>query len=219
MMCIATPGRLLSFLRTGKVNVTSCTLLVLDEADRMLAMGFGKTLSSVTALVRPDRQTLIVANSGSRDIGDLADCLLKDYIVVTVGHSKLVENQNVEQTVIVCEEAEKLDRLLTLLQDILREKQDKVIVFVETGLTVYKIVLELLLRNWSVVGIHGAMTRDERRRALDAFKSGFSSILVVTDVAAQQLNVDRVRFVVHYDHPANSDVYVNRVNYASRGDG
>ncbi|KAH7934839.1 hypothetical protein HPB52_001023 [Rhipicephalus sanguineus] len=218
-MWIATPNRLLSFLEEGKVNISSCALLVLDEADRMLAMGFEKTLRSIAALVRPDRQTLIFANSGSREIGDLADILLNDYVQVSIGHCKLVENQRVEQIVIICEKAQKLERLVALLHDILREKEDKVIVFVETRLTVDEMVLELRHRDWSVVGIHGAKTRDERRKALDAFKSGSSSILVLTDVATQRLDVDRVRFVVHYDRPANADVYVNRVNCASGCDG
>ncbi|KAL1478494.1 hypothetical protein MTO96_016187 [Rhipicephalus appendiculatus] len=218
-MWIATPSRLLSFLEEGKVTISGCTLLVLDEADRMVAMGFEKTLRSITALVRSDRQTFILANSGSRDVENLADFLLKDYVQVTIGYSKLVENERVEQTVIVCEKARKLDRLVALLEDILREKEDKVIVFVETRWTVDETVLKLRLRDWSVVGIHGAKTRDERRRVLDAFNSGASSVLVATDVAAQQLDVDRVRFLVHYDRPANVDVYVNRVNYASHSDG
>ncbi|KAH7936096.1 hypothetical protein HPB52_018163 [Rhipicephalus sanguineus] len=185
----------------------------------MLAMGFEKTLRSIAALVRPDRQTLIFANSGLREIGDLADCLLNDYVQVSIGHCKVVENQRVERIVIICEKAQKLERLVALLHDIHREKKDKVIVFVETRLTVDEMVLELRHRDWAVVGIHGAKTRDERQKALDAFKSGSSSILVLTDVAAQQLDVDRVRFVVHYDRPPSADVYVNRVNYASSCDG
>ncbi|KAL1478526.1 hypothetical protein MTO96_016211 [Rhipicephalus appendiculatus] len=216
---IATPSRLLPFLEEGMVNVSSCTLLVLDQADRMLAMGLEKMLRSVTAFVRPDRQTLILANSESREIRDLADCLLNDYIQVSIGHSKQVENRLVKQTVIVCEDAQKLDRLVTLLEDILREKQDKVIVFVETRSVVDEAVLELQLRDWCAIGIHGSKTRGDRQRALHAFKSGSCCILVVTDVAAQQLEVDRVRFVVHYDRPANADVYMNRVNYALQCDG
>ncbi|KAH7935453.1 hypothetical protein HPB52_008071 [Rhipicephalus sanguineus] len=218
-MWVATASRLLLFLEEGKVNISSCTLLGLDEADRMLAMGFEKTLRSIAALGRPDRQTLIFANSGSREIGDLADCLLNDYVQVSIGRCKLVENQRVEQMVIICEKAHKLERLVALLQDTLREKEDKVIVFVETRLTADEMVLELRHRDWSVVGIHGAKARDERQKALNAFKSGSSSILVLTDVAAQRLDVDRVRFVVHYDRPANADVYVNRVNGASGCDG
>ncbi|KAH7986107.1 hypothetical protein HPB52_025203 [Rhipicephalus sanguineus] len=183
--------------------------------DRMLAMGFEKTLRSIAALVRPDRQTLIFANSGSREIENLADCLINDYVQVSIGRCKLVEDKLVEQIVIIFEKAHKLERLVALLQDILREKEDKVIVFVETRLMVDEMVLELRHGDWSVVGIHGAKARDERQKALDAFKSGSSSILVLTDVAAQRLDVDRVRFVVHYDRPANADVYVNRVNCAS----
>lgn len=218
-MWIATPSRLLSFLKEGKVKISGCTLLVLDEADRMLAMGFEKTLRSIAAVVRPDRQTLVLANSASREVGNLADFLLRDHVQVTIGYSKLAENERVEQTVIVCEKPRKLDRLVTLFEDILKKKDDKVIVFVETRSNVEKTVFELQLRGWSVAGIHGAKTRDERRRAMDAFKSGLSSILVVTDVAAQQVDVGCVRYVVHYDRPANADVYVNRVNCASHCDG
>ncbi|KAH8035463.1 hypothetical protein HPB51_005651 [Rhipicephalus microplus] len=203
-MWIATPSRLLSFLKEGKVKISGCTLLVLDEADRMLAMGFEKTLRSIAAVVRPDRQTLVLANSASREVGDLADFLLRDHVQVTIGYSKLAENERVEQTVIVCEKPRKLDRLVTLFEDILKKKDDKVIVFVETRSNVEKTVFELQLRGWSVTGIHGAKTRDERRRAMDAFKSGLSSILVVTDVAAQQVDVGCVRYVVHYDRPANA---------------
>ncbi|KAH8036306.1 hypothetical protein HPB51_024642 [Rhipicephalus microplus] len=182
-------------------------------------MGFEKTLRSIAAVVRPDRQTLVLANSASREVGNLANFLLRDHVMVTIGYSKLAENERVEQTVIVCEKPRKLDRLVTLFEDILKKKDDKVIVFVETRSNVDKTVFELQLRGWSVAGIHGAKTRDERRRAMDAFKSGLSSILVVTDVAAQQVDVGCVRYVVHYDRPANADVYVNRVNCASHCDG
>ncbi|XP_037528564.2 probable ATP-dependent RNA helicase DDX5 [Rhipicephalus sanguineus] len=107
-MWIMTPSHLLSFLEEGKVNISSCTLLVLDEADRMMAMGFEKTLRSISAPVRPDRQTLIFVNSRSREIGDLSECLLNDYLQVSIGHCKLVENQRVEQIVIICEESSEM---------------------------------------------------------------------------------------------------------------
>ncbi|KAL1463907.1 hypothetical protein MTO96_043139 [Rhipicephalus appendiculatus] len=213
---IATPSRLLSFVEDGKVSLAgSCTFLVLDEVDTMLALGFEKKLRTIASLVGPTRQTLMFAASRPRALIHIAEDLLEDYVQVGVGRSKTVEN--VEHIVVFCEKTEKMKHLVALLEEVVDDEDDKVIVFAGNKLSVEEIVTDLRLQDWSAVGIHGAKSRLEREWALDGLRSGVASVLVMTDVATQRVvDVGAVRCIVNYENPASGDVYATRVSYASR---
>lgn len=129
---IATPGRLIDFLERGTTNLRRCTYLVLDEADRMLDMGFEPQIRKIIEQIRPDRQVLMWSATWPKEIQALAEDFLNDYIKVNIGSLNLSANNNIKQIIEICEEHEKEQKLTNLLKEIASEKDNKVIVFVET---------------------------------------------------------------------------------------
>lgn len=129
---IATPGRLLDFLESGRTNLKRTTYLVLDEADRMLDMGFEPQIRKIIEQIRPDRQTLMWSATWPREVQSLASEFLKDYLQINVGSLQLAANHNILQIIDVCMEYEKETKLSTLLKEIMAEKENKTIIFIET---------------------------------------------------------------------------------------
>lgn len=129
---IATPGRLIDFLERGTTNLRRCTYLVLDEADRMLDMGFEPQIRKIIEQIRPDRQVLMWSATWPKEIQALAEDFLSEYVKVNIGSLNLSANNNIKQIVEVCEEHEKEGKLTNLLKEIASERDNKVIVFVET---------------------------------------------------------------------------------------
>ncbi|KAK8781203.1 putative ATP-dependent RNA helicase DDX5 [Amblyomma americanum] len=217
-ICVATPSRLVTFMEDKHVDLSRCSYLVVDGADRMLAMGLEKQLLTIAEHVRPDRQTLMWVTSRSLDIDHISDILLTDHVTVTFGASQTCQLHRVQHAVLVCEEDERENALITLFQDILCEGRDKVIVFVETRQTVDDLVVKMHDHNWPAVGVHRKKQEQERRWALEAFRLRSVPVLVATCVAACGLDADDVRFVVNYDRPARAE-YTRRIKYAVRVDG
>lgn len=215
-MLVATPGRLVAFMEDCKVNLSRCTYLVIDEADRMLTMGFGKQLRVISDNIRPDRQTFVVLESQTCDTNQLVEEMTKDPVIVTVGAATQEDqSREVEHIVSVCKAAEKEDKLFALLNDIMNDESDRAIVFVERKQTVEDLVSSMRRRFWPAVGIHGKKTEHEKKWSLDALRSGKASILVATDVAARNINLDNVRYVVSYDYPSNHGEYPRRLKHAT----
>lgn len=129
---IATPGRLLDFLESNRTNLKRCTYLVLDEADRMLDMGFEPQIRKIIEQIRPDRQTLMWSATWPKEVMNLAGEFLKDYQQINVGSLQLAANHNILQIIDVCMEYEKETKLSTLLKEIMAEKENKTIIFIET---------------------------------------------------------------------------------------
>ena len=131
-ICIATPGRLIDFLEMKKVNLKRCTYLVLDEADRMLDMGFEPQIKKILSQIRPDRQTLMWSATWPKEVQRLAESFLGKYIQVNIGAIELHANHNIVQIVDCCEEDEKEYKLDMLLKEVMKEKENKTIIFIET---------------------------------------------------------------------------------------
>lgn len=129
---IATPGRLIDFLESNRTNLRRCTYLVLDEADRMLDMGFEPQIRKIIEQIRPDRQTLMWSATWPKEVQALAQEFLKDFIQINVGSLQLSANHNILQIIDVCQESEKEVKLSTLLKEIMSEKENKTIIFIET---------------------------------------------------------------------------------------
>lgn len=129
---IATPGRLIDFLEKGITNLQRCTYLVLDEADRMLDMGFEPQIRKIIEQIRPDRQVLMWSATWPKEVQALAEDFLNDYTQLNIGPLNLSANNNILQIVEVCKEHEKDMKLRRLLQEIGSEKENKTIVFVKT---------------------------------------------------------------------------------------
>lgn len=184
---IATPGRLIDFLERGTTNLRRCTYLVLDEADRMLDMGFEPQIRKIIEQIRPDRQVLMWSATWPKEVKQLAEEFLDDYIQINVGSLNLSANHNILQIVDVCEDYEKENKLMKLLTEISSENETKTIIFVETKRRVDEITRAVNRNGWKACAIHGDKTQQERDYVLHAFRNGRQAILVATDVAARGL--------------------------------
>lgn len=213
---IATPGRLIDFLEKGTTNLQRCTYLVLDEADRMLDMGFEPQIRKIIQQIRPDRQVLMWSATWPKQVQALAEEFLVDYVQVNVGGLSLSANHNIKQIVEVCEESDKEEKLTKLLKEIGSDRQNKIIVFVETKKKVDDITKVIKRDGFSAICIHGDKSQPERDYVLSEFRNGKFSILVATDVAARGLDVEDVKYVINYDYPNSSEDYVHRIGRTGR---
>lgn len=213
---IATPGRLIDFLESGKTNLRRCTYLVLDEADRMLDMGFEPQIRKIVEQVRPDRQTLMWSATWPKEVRALAEDFFQDYIQINVGSLTLSANHNILQIIDVCQEHEKENKLRLLLDEIGQEQENKTIIFVETKRKVDQITREMRKIGWPAMCIHGDKSQNERDWVLQEFRANRAPILVATDVAARGLDVEDVKFVINFDYPNCSEDYVHRIGRTGR---
>ncbi|XP_045462972.1 ATP-dependent RNA helicase dbp2-like isoform X1 [Harmonia axyridis] len=219
-ICIATPGRLIDFLEKGTTNLERCTYLVLDEADRMLDMGFEPQIRKIIEQIRPDRQTLMWSATWPKEVKKLAEDYLNDYIQINIGSLQLSANHNILQIVDVCQENEKPEKLNVLLQEIGNnaEPGSKILIFAETKVKVEDITRQLRRYGWQAVCMHGDKSQQERDYVLREFRNGKSFILVATDVAARGLDVDGIKYVINYDYPNSSEDYIHRIGRTGRSD-
>lgn len=213
---IATPGRLLDILNMGKTNLKRCTYLVLDEADRMLDMGFEPQIRKILNQIRPDRQTLMWSATWPKEVRKLAGDFLRDYIQLTVGSQELSANHNILQIVDVCMEGEKEEKLMRLLNEMSQSKTEKTIIFCQTKRKVDNITRIMRRSGWPAMCIHGDKSQEERDWVLKEFRGGNAPILVATDVAARGLDVDDVKFVINYDFSCGVEDYVHRIGRTGR---
>ncbi|XP_028842599.1 probable ATP-dependent RNA helicase DDX17 [Denticeps clupeoides] len=215
-ICIATPGRLIDFLEAGKTNLRRCTYLVLDEADRMLDMGFEPQIRKIVDQIRPDRQTLMWSATWPKEVRQLAEDFLRDYVQINVGALELSANHNILQIVDVCSENEKENKLLQLMEEIMAEKENKTIIFVETKKRCDDLTRRMRRDGWPAMCIHGDKSQPERDWVLTEFRSGKAPILIATDVASRGLDVEDVKFVINYDYPNSSEDYIHRIGRTAR---
>ncbi|XP_028455410.1 probable ATP-dependent RNA helicase DDX17 isoform X1 [Perca flavescens] len=215
-ICIATPGRLIDFLEAGKTNLRRCTYLVLDEADRMLDMGFEPQIRKILDQIRPDRQTLMWSATWPKEVRQLAEDFLKDYVQINVGALELSANHNILQIVDVCMDSEKDHKLLQLMEEIMAEKENKTIIFVETKKRCDDLTRRMRRDGWPAMCIHGDKSQPERDWVLTEFRSGKAPILIATDVASRGLDVEDVKFVINYDYPNSSEDYIHRIGRTAR---
>ena len=183
---IATPGRLIDMLEIGKTNLHRVTYLVMDEADRMLDMGFEPQIRKIIEQVRPDRQTLMFSATWPKEVQRLARDFLKDPVQVNIGSIELAANHNVKQVIEVCTDFEKRGRLVKYLDQISQENA-KVLVFTATKRIADDLTKYLRQDGWPALAIHGDKEQKERDWVLAEFKSGRSPIMVATAVASRGL--------------------------------
>eukprot|EP00611_Tribonema_gayanum_P025751 TRINITY_DN595_c0_g1_i2.p1 TRINITY_DN595_c0_g1~~TRINITY_DN595_c0_g1_i2.p1 ORF type:complete len:278 (+),score=118.03 TRINITY_DN595_c0_g1_i2:1090-1923(+) len=211
---IATPGRLIDHLESGKTNLRRVTYLVLDEADRMLDMGFEPQIRKIVGQIRPDRQTLMWSATWPKEVQALARDFLTNYYQVTVGSLDLSANKDIRQYVEVLEDWDKYSKLLQYL----REHNDggRVLIFVETKKGADQLVRSLRADGWPANAIHGDKTQDERDYALKEFREGRKNMLVATDVASRGIDVKDIRMVINFDFPNNLEDYIHRIGRTAR---
>ncbi|WP_260483648.1 DEAD/DEAH box helicase [Sphingomicrobium flavum] len=209
---IATPGRLLDLFERGKILMTGCDLLVIDEADRMLDMGFIPDIESICQKLPKQRQTLLFSATMPPPIKKLADKFLADPKMVEVARAAST-NENIEQKLVKVSARNKKDAL----KDILREDScETAIIFCNKKVTVRELTTSLKRSKFRVGQIQGDMDQSLRIAELDRFKQGEINILVASDVAARGLDIKGVSTVVNYDVPWQPDDYVHRVGRTGR---
>lgn len=213
---IATPGRLIDFLDSGRTNLRRVTYLVLDEADRMLDMGFEPQIRKIISQIRPDRQTLLWSATWPKEVQGLArDFLREDPIQVYIGSLDIKASIHVTQQVEVVSESEKRNRLLKVLAKIAEERA-RAIIFVETKRSADDITSLLRSNGFPALAIHGDKAQGERDWVLREFKDGNAPLLVATDVASRGLDVKDIKYVINYDFPKEIEDYVHRIGRTGR---
>jgi superfamily II DNA/RNA helicase len=209
---VATPGRLLDLVNQRAVRLDKVEVLVLDEADRMLDMGFIHDIRKVVAMLPKDRQTLFFSATMPQEITRLADQMLRDPARVAVTpQASTVEK--VDQRVILTDRASKPGLLAEMLKG---EKIDRVLIFTRTKHGADKVVRGLEKSGLKAEAIHGNKSQSQRERVLAAFRDGSVRTLVATDIAARGIDVDGISHVVNYDLPNIPESYVHRIGRTAR---
>ena len=210
---IGTPGRLKDLIERKALTLKNVTTLVLDEADRMLDMGFLPDIKKIVSLTPSERQTLFFSATITPQIEMITREFLHDPVTVSVRTSET--SDHVDQNVI---EAGSKEEKLELLTDLLKgEDFNKVLIFGETKYGVQRLADTLSREGLPAEAIHGNKSQPQRQRALRAFKDERVKILVATDVAARGLDIPNVSHVINYDQPATYEDYVHRIGRTGRG--
>jgi ATP-dependent RNA helicase DDX3X len=216
-LLVATPGRLVDLIERARISLANIKYLVLDEADRMLDMGFEPQIRRIVEKEDmtgvQDRVTLMFSATFPRDIQYLARDFLKDYIFLSVGRVGST-SENITQKVEYVEDEDKRSVLLDILHS--TEVSGLTLIFVETKRMADALSDFLLSSNFPASAIHGDRTQRERERALDSFRTGRTPILVATAVAARGLDIANVSHVISYDLPTDIDDYVHRIGRTGR---
>jgi len=224
---VASPGRLIDYLQQKRFNLQRVGLFVLDEGDRMLDMGFSGAVESISAQIRPDRQTMFFSATWPDSVRQAAEklCHSGKPLKISVNLSEAATaNSRVQQTVIVAQDAwsndyvaDKEQRFEEFLLESLQEQDAKILVFVSTKAFADKLVEKLKEQRHWAAAIHGNKKQVDRQWSLEAFKSGRLNVLVATDVVARGIDISDVTHVINFDMPNCIDDYVHRIGRTARG--
>lgn len=209
---IGTPGRIKDHIERGTVRLEQCNIVVLDEVDRMLDMGFIHDIRFILDTLHPERQSFFFSATLEGKIRELVTGFLHEPAIVSVKTGET--SDNIAQDVVRYDSnTEKMDKLHDLLND---QALAKVIIFDETQRNVEGLFEELLIRGFKVDAIHGGKNQSQRQRAMNRFKRNEVTILVATDVAARGIDVNDVTHVINYTTPQSYEDYVHRIGRAGR---
>src|SRR5690349_13624004 len=209
---IATPGRLLDHMERGHVNFSKLEILVLDEADRMLDMGFAPDVNRILRALPGERQTMLFSATVSREVDALARKALNGHASVEIGR-RAQTAEGIEHVIVAVDKAQKKDVLVRILQ---AKPEGQTLVFTRTKYGADKLVTHLRKNGIGANALHGDKAQSHRQRTLDEFRDGRTEILVATDIAARGIDVDGIRMVVNFDVPNDPEAYVHRVGRTAR---
>jgi ATP-dependent RNA helicase RhlE len=209
---VATPGRLIDLVQSNGLRLNQVECLVLDEADRMLDMGFIRDIRKIVAKLPVQRQTLMFSATMPRAISELAAQMLRDPIKVAVAPTAATADR-IEQRLIRVDRAAKPAVLIDLLR---REKVDRALIFTRTKHGADKVVRGLVGAGIAAHAIHGNKSQNQRQSVLAAFRNGATRILVATDIAARGIDVDGISHVINFDLPNVPETYVHRIGRTAR---
>jgi ATP-dependent RNA helicase DeaD len=209
---VATPGRLLDILSSGKVKNFTPSIVVLDEADEMLDMGFLEDIQKIFTFLPEDRQTLLFSATMPDSIRKLAATILKDPVHISVMNKEKTV-KDIDQRYYVIEEQERDDAIIRLIDSF---EPTRSIIFCRTKKEVERICTTLIGRGYSAKGLHGDMEQHQREEVMNSFREGRIYTLVATDVAARGLDVKDVTHVFNYHMPFDSESYIHRIGRTGR---
>lgn len=211
-LLVATPGRLLDLIGQGYVSLSDIRFFVLDEADRMLDMGFIHDIKRILPLLPKERQTLFFSATMPSDIVTLANSMLHDPVHVTVTPPASVV-ETISQSVMFAEKAEKKDLLISLLRE---RSEGSVLVFSRTKHGADRIARILTKAGIEGRAIHGDKSQGARERAMNDFRAGRCRVLIATDIAARGIDISELPLVINYDLPEVAETYVHRIGRTGR---
>lgn len=212
---IATPGRLNDLTMSSVIDLTSVNYVVLDEADRMLDMGFMPQIRKALVDIRPDRQTVMMSATWPPGVRKIAKDFMLNPLQIFVGTLDLAAVNSVSQEIVICDSSEKRKLLYNFILKTL-QPNDKAIVFVGRKAVADDISSELALNDIACQCMHGDRDQEDRERALADIKSGEVRIIIATDVASRGLDIDDITYILNYDFPSNAEEYVHRVGRTGR---
>ena len=208
---ITTPGRLLSHLNLGYVDLSHVSYFILDEADRMLDMGFFDDIMQIVKHMPKERQTIMFSATMPAKIQQLANTILRNPSEIKLAVSKPAEK--IIQAAYVCYERQKLGIVQHLFE---QEVPEKVIVFVSSKIKVKEVTRALKMKKLNVGEMHSDLEQVQREQIMRDFKSGRINILVATDIVSRGIDIDDIRLVINYDVPNDSEDYVHRIGRTAR---
>src|SRR2546425_6595703 len=209
---VATPGRLLDHMERGHVDFSKVEVLVLDEADRMLDMGFAPDVRRILNALPDERQTMLFSATISVEVDALARRAMNGHASVEIGRRAQAAD-GIEHVIVAVDKLQKRDVLAKILQ---AKPSGQTLVFTRTKYGADKLAAFLKKEGIPAHALHGDKAQSHRTRTLEAFRRGVADILVATDIAARGIDVDGIRMVVNFDVPADAEIYVHRVGRTAR---
>jgi ATP-dependent RNA helicase RhlE len=209
---IATPGRLLDHMERGHIDFSNLEVLVLDEADRMLDMGFAPDVRRILNALPDERQTMLFSATVSPEVDALARRALNGHASVEIGR-RAQPAEGIEHVIVAVDKLQKRGALAAILK---AKPAGQTLIFSRTKFGADKLATFLRREGIAVLALHGDKAQSNRQRTLDQFRSGEAEILVATDIAARGIDVEGIRMVVNYDVPTDPEVYVHRVGRTAR---
>jgi ATP-dependent RNA helicase DeaD len=209
---VGTPGRLLDHIQRGTLSLASVRIVVLDEGDRLLDMGFAPDVRKLLRLVPKERQTALFSATITTEIRDLAYRFTREPQQIAIDPERRTQ-ESVEQVYVEVLEEDKVRVLVELLR---RWETEQVLVFRHTKRGVDRLLFDLERRKQLAAAIHGDMTQRERERTLEKFRSGEIKILVATNLAARGLHIEDISHVVNYDLPEDTETFTHRIGRTGR---
>ena len=208
---IATPGRLIAHLSLGYVDLSHVSFFILDEADRMLDMGFYDDIMQIVSYLPKERQTIMFSATMPAKIQQLAQNILHDPAEVKLAVSKPADK--IVQAAYICHEGQKLGIIQSLFAE---QVPERVIIFASSKLKVKEVTKALKRMNLNVGEMHSDLEQAEREDVMYRFKSGQINILIATDIVARGIDIDDIRLVINYDVPHDNEDYVHRIGRTAR---
>lgn len=208
---IATPGRLIAHLQLGTLDLSRTTHFILDEADRMLDMGFAEDIQTIIKQLPTERQTILFSATMPDKIRQLVKSITRHPIEVNIAISKPAET--IDQSVYICRAEDKLKIVESLFKDV---KPERVIIFSSSKLKVKELYQSLVRMKFNVAQMHSDLTQPERDKTMQQFKARQIDMLIATDIVARGIDIDDITMVVNFDTPRDAEEYIHRIGRAGR---